>query len=52
MAAPGALDNLKAAYDGIGNVPKEVRDFTLGETFEVMAHAGACSAKAASAIKG
>jgi hypothetical protein len=35
MANPALLDGLKAAFDGISEVPAEIKDLSLGEILEL-----------------
>ena len=50
MLNPVALADLKAAYENISDVPKEVKDLTFTEGLQLVAIAGAVAAKAAAAV--
>lgn len=45
MTNPQAIEDLKAAAENIGDVPKELKDLQMGEIFELVTAAGAIAAK-------
>lgn len=51
MAHPEVIAKLKAAADGISEVPAEIKDLSLVEILDLMSKAGAIAAKSAAAIK-
>jgi len=51
MVSPQTIQALKDAADGIKEVPAEMKDLTLGETFELVAAAGRVAASCSSEIK-
>ena len=50
MANPQAIADLKAAFDGIATVPKEVSDLSFGEVMELVAECGKLAADATKEI--
>lgn len=51
IANPNAINSLKEAADGIGQVPAEIGDLTMKEIFELVREAGKLAADAAEAIR-
>lgn len=52
MTNPDVIADVKAAFDGIGEVPSELKDLDFSEAMQVVAVAGQQAAKAAAAVKG
>jgi hypothetical protein len=50
MANPAILDDLKAAADNISDVPKELKDLSLGEIMQLVSVSGSVAAKCATQI--
>lgn len=51
MKNPEIIEDVKLAVEGIGQVPKEIKDLDLAEALKVVAFAGAVAAKCAAEIK-
>lgn len=50
MTTPAVIEDLKAAADNISDVPKELKDLSLGEIFDLMSTAGGIAARCAAEI--
>jgi hypothetical protein len=50
MMQPAVLDDLKAAADNVSDVPKELKDLSLAEVFQLLTVAGGVAAKCAAEI--
>lgn len=51
LASPQTVAALKAAADGIGDVPAEAKDLSFAEALELIAECGRLAADAARAIR-
>lgn len=51
MSNPQVIEDVKAAAEGIGDVPKEIKDLSLGEIFTLLGEAGKIAAACSEQIK-